>query len=286
VEHVWLKKIDRGSEVMDKLIITAAICGAEVTKKDNPNLPITPVELADAALEVDKAGAAIIHLHVRDAQGLPTQSKDVFAEVISLMKEKGVKAIIQPSTGGAAGMSWQERIQSVYLKPEMATLDCGTTNFGDGLFVNDLPLMRNFAREMNKYNILPELECFEAGHIYNALQLRKEGLLKKHLHFDLVLGVPGAIRASLKNLLFLTEILPQEASWTVAGVGRHQLPLAINAIVMGGHVRVGFEDNIYYTKGVLAESNAQLVTRIVKLAGELGREIASPDEARKMLGLI
>ncbi|MFP4016184.1 MAG: 3-keto-5-aminohexanoate cleavage protein, partial [Halanaerobiales bacterium] len=173
----------------------------------------------------------------------------------------------------------------VTLKPEMATLDCGTTNFGDDIFVNDLPLMRNFAREMLRYDILPELECFEAGHIYNALRLKKEGLLKKHLHFDLVLGVPGAIKATLKNLLFLTELLPEGASWTVAGVGKHQLPLAVNAIVMGGHVRVGFEDNIYYKKGVLADSNAELVKRIVRLAGELGREVASPREARAILGI-
>lgn len=270
---------------MGKLIITAAICGAEVSKEDNPNLPVTPEELADAAYEAEKAGAAIIHLHVRDKEGLATQSKDVFTEVINLIKKKGVQAIVQPSTGGAAGMSWQERIQPVYLKPEMATLDCGTTNFADEIFVNDLPLMRNFAREMDKYDILPELECFEPGHIYNALQLKKEGLLNKHLHFDLVLGVPGAIKASLKNLLFLTELLPEEVTWTVAGIGRHQLPLAVHAILLGGHVRVGFEDNIYYKRGELAESNAQLVERIVRLAAELDREIASPDETREILGI-
>jgi 3-keto-5-aminohexanoate cleavage enzyme len=268
---------------MDKLIITAAICGAEVTKGHNPNLPITPEELADAAIEAEKAGASIIHLHVRDEEGNPTQSKEVFAKAIELMKEKGVKAIIQPSTGGAAGMTWQERIQPVYLNPEMATLDCGTVNFGDEIFVNDLPLMRNFAREMQKLNILPELECFEPGHIYNALQLKKEGLLDKHLHFDLVLGVPGAMKASIKNLLFMVEILPPEATWTVSAIGRHQLPMVSHAILMGGHARVGFEDNIYYRRGELAESNAQLVARVVRLAEELGREVATPDEARRIL---
>lgn len=270
---------------MEKLIITAAICGAEVMKKDNPNLPVTPEELAATALAAEQAGASIIHLHVRDQQGQPTQSKEVFARVISLMQEQGLQAIIQPSTGGAAGMTWQERIQPVYLLPEMATLDCGTTNFGDTIFVNDLPLMRNFAREMQRLDILPELECFEVGHLYNALQLRKEGLLNKHLHFDLVLGVPGAIKASLKNLLFMVELLPEGATWTVAGIGRHQLPLATHAILLGGHVRVGFEDNIYYQKGELAQSNAQLVERVAKLATILGREIASPAEARTILGL-
>lgn len=270
---------------MEKLIITAAICGAEVSKNDNPNLPVTPQELAIAAIEAERAGASIIHLHVRDKEGKPTQSKEVFAETINLMEEKGLKAIIQPSTGGAAGMTWQERIQPIYLNPEMATLDCGTTNFGDDIFVNDLPLMRNFAREMKELNIIPELECFEAGHIYNALILYEEGLLPEHLHFDIVLGVPGAMKASLKNLLYMVELLPRNSSWTVAGIGRHQLPLATHAILMGGHVRVGFEDNIYYKRGELAVSNAQLVSRISRLAGELGREIATPDETREILGI-
>ena len=271
---------------MEKLIITAAICGAEVTKEHNPNLPVTADELAKEALKAEKAGASIIHLHVRDDQGNPTQDKDIFKKAIDRMNEIGVTAIIQPSTGGAAGMSWKERIQPIYLNPEMATLDCGTTNFGDEIFVNDLPLMRNFAKEMKKQNVLPELECFEVGHIYNALKLKKEGFLDKHLHFDLVLGVPGAMPASVKNLLFMVEHLPDNATWTSAGVGRYQLELAYHTIIMGGHVRVGFEDNIFYKKGELAESNAQLVKRVVRLANEYGREVANPNEAREILEIV
>ena len=270
---------------MQNLIITAAITGAEVTKEQQPHLPVTTAEQADAAYAAELAGAAIIHLHVRDQDGNPTQNKDIFAASIKLMRERGVTAIIQPSTGGAVGMSWQERIQPIYTRPEMATLDCGTTNFADGIFVNDMPLMRKFATEMIEYDVMPELECFEAGHVYNALQLRKEGLLPKHLHFNLVLGVPGAMKASIKNLLYLVELLPPDATWTVAGIGWHQLPMAVHAILMGGHVRVGFEDNIFYNRGELAESNAQLIARIVRLAGELGREIATPDKAREILGL-
>ena len=270
---------------MEKLIITAAICGAEVTKADNPNLPLSALELAEAALEAEKAGAAIIHLHVRDEAGQPTQNIEYFKRAINAMKEIGVTAIIQPSTGGASGMTWQERIQPVNLNPEMATLDCGTVNFGDGIFVNDLPLMRKFAKEMKERNILPELECFDAGNINNALQLKKEELLPDHLHFDLVLGVPGALPASIKNLLFMVELLPPGATWTAAGIGRWQLPVAIHTILMGGHVRVGFEDNIYYSKGVPADSNAQLVDRIVRIAKEVGREIASPSEVRKILNI-
>lgn len=270
---------------MEKLIITAAICGAEVTRDDNPNLPLTAIELAEAALEAEKAGAAIIHLHVRDEAGLPTQNTHYFRKAIDAMKEIGVTAIIQPSTGGVAGMSWEERIQPVDLNPEMATLDCGTVNFGDGIFVNDLPLMRRFAKKMKDRTILPELECFDAGNINNALQLKKEGLLQGHLHFDLVLGVPGALPASVKNLLFMVELLPYGATWTAAGIGRWQLPIAMHTMLMGGHVRVGFEDNIYYSKGVLAESNAQLVSRVVEIANEIGREIASPSETRKILDI-
>jgi len=223
---------------------------------------------------------------VRDEEGQPTQDQETFARACNAMEREGVTAIIQPSTGGAAGMSWQERIQPVYLEPEMASLDCGTTNFGDDIFVNDLPLMRNFAREMDKYGVMPELECFEIGHIANALKLREENLLPGHLHFDLVLGVPGAIPASIDNLVAMVNNLPPEATWTVAGIGRHELPLAYHAIAMGGHVRVGFEDNIFYHKGELADSNAQLVARIVRVAQEMGREVADPEEAREILALI
>lgn len=268
---------------MEKLIITAAICGAEVQKKDNQNLPITAEELARAAFEAEEAGASIIHLHVRDDEGRATQDIEFFKKAINTMKEIGVTAIIQPSTGGAAGMSPEERIQPLGLNPEMATLDCGTVNFGDGIFINDLPMMRRFAKEMEERNILPELECFDAGNIYNALQLKKERLLSAPLHFDLVLGIPGALPATIKTLLFMMELLPVESTWTAAGIGRWQLPVAMHTILMGGHVRVGFEDNIYYEKGVLAKSNAQLVSRVVRIAKEAGREIASPSEARAIL---
>ncbi len=270
---------------MEKLIITAAICGAEVTREHNPNLPLTAEELAVEAKKAEEAGASIIHLHVRDKEGKATQEQKTFAQAIKAMEQKGVTAIIQPSTGGAAGMSWQERIQPVYLEPEMATLDCGTTNFGEEIFVNDLPLMRNFAREMKKYGVMPELECFEIGHIYNALKLYREELVAGHLHFDLVLGVPGAMPGSIKNLLAMVDNLPEAATWTVAGIGPQELPLACHALVMGGHIRVGFEDNIFYRKGELAQSNAQLVARIVRLAEEVNRKVAEPEEAREILGL-
>jgi 3-keto-5-aminohexanoate cleavage enzyme len=268
-----------------KLIITAAICGAEVSRDDNPNLPLSPEELAADALACERAGASVIHLHVRDGDGRPTQNAAAFRAAMDAMAETGVTAVIQPSTGGAAGMSAEQRIQPVSLKPEMASLDCGTLNFGDEIFVNDMPLMRNFAGKMRSAGTVPELECFEAGHVASALRLAAEGLLPDHLHFNLVFGVPGAMPWSVANLLLLTAMLPPSASWTASAVGRHQLPAATQAILLGGHARVGFEDNIYYAKGVLADSNAQLVARVARIAGELGRPLAAPDEARAILGI-
>lgn len=182
-------------------------------------------------------------------------------------------------------MNAAERMAPLGLNPEMASLDCGTLNFGDDIFVNDLPLMRTFATEMRQRFIVPELECFEGGHVANGLRLASEGLLPDRLHFGLVLGVPGALPATVKNLQFLVDQLPQGATWSAAGMGRHQLPMAFHAIAMGGHVRTGFEDNIYYRKGELARSNAQLVERIARLAAEADRPVASPEEAREILGI-
>jgi len=269
---------------MEKLIITAALSGAEVTREQNPNLPITPNELAEAAHECFKAGASIIHLHVRAEDESPTQSGEVFKETIELIKAK-CNAIVQVSTGGAVGMSAEERLQPVYLNPEMATLSTGSVNFGDDVFLNPPAYLEEFARAMQEYGVKPEVEVFDVGMINNALQLVKKGLLAEPLHFDFVMGVPGGIPGTFKNLLHLTESIPAGSTWTVAGMGRFELPLGTAAIIMGGHVRVGFEDNIYYEKGVLAKSNAQLVERIVRVAEIHSRAVATPDEARKILGL-
>jgi len=270
---------------MDKLIITAALAGAEVTRHDNPNLPITPQELADAAYDCYRAGASIVHLHARNEDQSSTQSADVYGEIIDLIKAK-CNLVVQVSTGGAVGMSAEERLQPVYLKPEMATLSTGSVNFGDDVFMNPPAYIEEFARIMQEQGVKPEIEAFDVGMINNALQLVKKGFLKEPLHFDFVMGVPGGIPGTLKNLLHMAESVPTGSTWTVAGVGRTELPLGTAAIIMGGHVRVGFEDNIYYTKGVLAESNAQLVERIARVAEIHSRPVASPDEAREILKLV
>lgn len=269
---------------MQKLIITAAINGAEVTKEQQPGLPTTPDEVAQEAVKCEKAGASIIHLHGRDMKGKPTQDREVFKSYIEAIKSRS-NIIIQTSTGGAVGMTPEERLQPVALRPEMATLTTGTVNFGDEVFYNSPKDIEKFAAYMQEMGVKPEIEVFDCGMINNAMMLVKKGLLTLPLHFDLVMGVPGAIPGTPKNLIHLVEVLPLGSTWTVAGIGRTELPLGVMAVVLGGHVRVGFEDNIFYSKGVLAKSNAQLVERIVRISGELGREIATPDEARDILGI-
>ena len=269
---------------MEKLIITACICGAEVTKAINPAVPYTVEEIAREAKSAYDAGASIIHLHVREDDGTPTQNAGRFKVCMDAIKALCPDVIIQPSTGGAVGMTNDERLQPITLNPEMATLDCGTCNFGgDDIFVNTENMIIDFAEKMYARGIKPELEVFDKGMIDMALRLHKKGIIKAPMHFDLVLGVNGGISAEPRDLIFMAESLPAGASWTVAGIGRNEFPMAVMGIIMGGHVRVGFEDNVYLEKGVLAKSNGELVAKTVRFAKEFKREIATPDEARKIL---
>jgi 3-keto-5-aminohexanoate cleavage enzyme len=269
---------------LEKLIITCALQGAETSKADNPNLPVTLPEVVKAAVDAWNAGAAICHLHVRDQMGQPTQDTETYRRHGEEIRAR-TDLIIQVSTGGAVGMSLEERAQPLLLNPEMASLNAGTTNFGEDVFANPFNTMRHLAREMKSRGVKPEIEVFDMSFIENALRLVKEKLLKSPLHFQFVMGVPGAMPAHPRHLLHLVETIPSESTWSVAGIGRHQLPLGGMAIILGGHVRVGFEDNIHYRRGELATSNAQLVERIVRIARELEREVASSTEAREILGL-
>ncbi|WP_461641055.1 3-keto-5-aminohexanoate cleavage enzyme [Labilibaculum euxinus] len=271
---------------MEKLIITAAICGAEVTKEHNPNVPYTIEECVREAGLAYEAGASIIHLHVRTDDGTPTQDKSRFKMVMDAIHAKYPDVIIQPSTGGAVGMTNDERLQPTELNPEMATLDCGTLNFGgDEIFENTENTIKYFGERMIERGIKPELEVFDKSMIDMALRLHKKGFIKSPMHFDFVMGVNGGISGTLRDFVFLRESIPADATYTVAGVGRFEFPLATAAIIDGGHVRVGFEDNTMISRGVVAESNGQLVEKVVRLAKELGREIATPAEAREILGL-
>ncbi len=271
---------------MEKLIITAAISGAEVLKEHNPAVPYTTEEFVREAKSAYDAGASILHLHVRWDDGTPTQDKGRFKEIIDAIKVVAPDAIIQPSTGGAIGMTDDERLQPTELLPEMATLDCGTLNFGgDEIFINTENTIKYFGKRMIELGIKPELEVFDKSMIDMALRLHKRGYILDTMHFDLVMGVNGGISGDLRDFVFMRHSLPADATYTVAGIGRFEFPLAMAAIIDGGHVRVGFEDNVYLSKGVLAKSNGELVDKVVRMAGEMGRQIASPAEARQILGL-
>ena len=272
--------------VMEKLIITAAICGAEVTKEQNPAVPYTVEEIVREAKSAVDAGAAIVHLHVREDDGTPTQSKARFKECMDAIYKVCPDVIIIPSTGGAVGMSAEERLQPTELMPEMATLDCGTCNFGDDVFENTMPMMRAFGKRMMENNIKPEYECFEMGHLDTVLNMARKGQVPgAPMQFNFVLGVPGCTPATVQNLAWLVNAIPAGSTWTATGIGRNAFTLAAAAIVMGGNVRVGFEDNLNLERGVLAKSNGELVAKVVRIAKELGRPVATSAEAREILSL-
>lgn len=268
---------------MDPLIITVAPVGAELTPDQTPHLAVTPKQLGEVARKVREAGASMIHVHCRNDDGSNTHDVARFNAAYEAVRGQS-DLIVQFSTGGAIGMTPQERASVLQLRPEMATLTCGTVNFGDDVFENSFPIMRGILEKMHEFGVRPELEIFDKGHLSNARRLEREGLLAFPQHVDFVLGVPGGLDATVQNLCDLVNALPSGCTWSVAGIGRMQLPMAMAALAMGGHVRVGLEDNIYYSKGRLA-TNEELVARVVRLANELGRPVATPDQAREMLGL-
>jgi 3-keto-5-aminohexanoate cleavage enzyme len=268
---------------VDPLIVTVAPVGAELKPGQTPHLAVTPAQLGDVAAKTRAAGAALIHVHCRNDDGTNTHEVARFRAAYEAIRAAG-DLIVQFSTGGAIGMTPLERAAPLALRPEMATLTCGSVNFGDDVFENSFPIMRGILAEMQRYGVMPELEIFDRGHLSNVLLLVKQGHLTLPQHVDFVLGVPGGLDASIENLVESVRALPAGCTWSVAGIGRMQLPLAVTAIAMGGHVRVGLEDNIYYSKGRLA-TNEELVARVVRVANELGRPVATPAEARRILGL-
>ena len=270
---------------MQKLIITAALTGAEVTREQHPGLPISPEEIALAAYECVQAGASIVHVHARNPDGSSTQDAAAYQAIISAIHAR-CDVIVQVSTGGAVGMTTQERLAPVTLKPEMATLSMGTVNFGGDVFMNHPTDMQEFAQAMQAHGVKPELEIFDSGMLATANRWIDKGLLSGPQHFDFVLGIPGGMAGKPEALMYLVSQLKSGSTWTVAGIGAAQLQLGTLAIVLGGHVRVGFEDNLFYRKGELASSNAQLVARMARISTELNRPIATPNEARALLGLV
>jgi len=272
---------------MEKLIITVAPTGSVPRKKDTPHVPVTPDEIAETAYLCEQEGASVIHVHCRDETENPTSDQRVFKEAVGKIRRR-TNLIVMVSTSGVAGKSDEERAQPLATKPDMASLTTGSLNFAgrkpSTVYVNTWETVTYLANRMLKASIKPELEAFDVGFISQGIKLVEQKLVKEPPHFQLVMGVDGGIPATLDNLLHMVRQLPEKATFSAASIGRWQLPITTAAITLGGHVRVGLEDNIYYAKGRLA-ANHEFVARMRKLAETLQRDVASPEEARKILGL-
>ncbi|MBT3225212.1 MAG: 3-keto-5-aminohexanoate cleavage protein [Deltaproteobacteria bacterium] len=284
---------------MNNVIVSAAIIGASPTRAQSQYIPITPAEIADSALGAHKAGAAIVHIHVRNPEtGEVSNELSLFAEVVERIRAKA-DVVLNLSTGGGGGMyisadgevtsgllSAEERVAHILeLKPEICSLDIGTMNFGPGLFVNAESVVDKMAAMIKEIGSKPEIELFDLGHIEIAKRLIKLGLIEGTPHYQLCMGTAGSMAATPTNAVHFAECLPADSTWSIFGVGRTQFPMAAMGVLLGGHVRVGFEDNLYLDKGVKAESNAQLVERAVAIIGDLNKKVASVEETREILGL-
>lgn len=270
---------------MEKVIITAALTGAMTPKEMNPNIPLTPMEIANDAYECWNAGAAVVHLHMRDEEGLGTMNKEIFKETVALVKSK-CDVVINLTTSGDNRASDEERMAHlIEIKPEMASFDAGSFNWmPSGVFMNSPQFLEKLGKVMQENGIKPELEIFDSGMIHSTEYYLKKGILASPPHYQFVLGVLGGAMATVENLVYLKSMLPKDATWSAFGIGKGHLPLLYTAIALGGNVRVGLEDNVYYAKGRLA-TNVELVARAVRLVKEANKEVASPDEARQILGL-
>ncbi len=275
----------------NKVIITVAQTGALVTKKMNPAVPEQPHEIAQSAYDCYNAGAAIVHIHARNPDGSVTGSADVFRDIHERIKKK-CNLILQDSTGGGANLSVEQRTACLEAQPEMASLNMGTMvrTIGEAAgtpFMNTRTEIENFVTRMNQFNVKPEMEIYNVAMIYEASLLIEKGLIQKPYSMTLILGMAyqGAQEANVMFLPTYLQYIPENAYFTTLGVGRIQLNLGLLGMILGGNVRVGLEDNIYYKKGELAASNAQLVARIVRIAREMGKEPCTPDEAREFLRL-
>ena len=269
----------------NKVILTIAPTGNVPTRKSNPNVPITPKEMAEQVYECWKEGAAVAHFHARDKDEKPTTEKAVYEEIMAEMdKYADCDIIRQLSTGGRGGKSAAERGQMICLGEEMASLATGSSNFPTSGNYNDPETVSYLAGEMKKYGTKPEIEVFDTAMLWNALRLVDTDEAAVPLHFNLVMGMPGSQPATPDAMLYLYNNLPENCTWGVSIIGKEHLPLSVMALALGGNVRVGVEDNLYYTKGVLA-TNISLLKRIKDIALAMGKEIATPNEARAMLNI-
>ena len=273
---------------MEKLIITAAVCGSAPTRKQNPNVPYSPAEIAAEALRCWRAGASVVHVHTRDPEtGAPHFKKAYFAEVVERVRAES-DMLINLTTSGfdiKAEDVGEARLVPAELGPDLCSLDVGSLNFRGRVFVNPPDWVEKAALRMREKGVKPEMEVFDLGHARQASDLVTRGMLADPPYFQVCLGVPWGAPAELETLVAMTRALPTGCVWSVLGVGAKQLPITAHAMLMGGHVRVGFEDNLYLSRGVLAESNADFVDRTVQIARMLQREVATCQEARAILGI-
>lgn len=277
--------------VENRVILTVACTGAWPQKSDTPYIPLTPQEQADEIVRCCEAGASIAHIHVRDEESQASMDFDQFAETVRLVRAR-CDIVINLTTSGGLGLSDEIRMKPFQLlRPEMASFDAGTMNWAHStIFENSPRFLEKLAVSMNECQVKPEFEIFDAGMIYNVLYYMKKGLIEGNPHFQFVLGAPGGMTAEVRNLMFLLDTCKQHLgnnfTWSALGIGRGHLPIVLAALALGGNVRVGMEDNILYRKGELAQSNTWFVERVKRLAAELDKTIATPDETRAMLGLI
>ena len=269
---------------MSAAVLTAALTGPIATKNDNPNLPTTPEEIASQAREAYDAGAAIVHVHVRDADGRPTADLDIATRTVELIHES-CPVLVQLSTGVGLDVPFEERERLVHARPRMATLNVCSMSFGPGEFRNPPDGVRRLASKMRELGIKPELELYDTGHLEVALALHSEGLLEEPLQFSLVLGVRGGMAATPANIVHLVSQIPRGSAWQVIAIGRANLQMTAIGLAMGGNARTGMEDTLMLRRGVPASGNGELVDRLATVARALEREPAGVEEAEQMLSL-
>lgn len=271
---------------MKKVILTVATTGSWGSKNDSPYIPLSPDDIADEVVKCSAAGASVAHIHARDKDGNESISTEIFSDIVEKIRKKDKDIILNLTTAGPP--PHENRMLPVKnIRPEMASYDCGSMNWlHKHVFVNEPSFLENLGVCMQNNNVKPEVEIFDSGMMYNAIHYIKKGILKPPVHFQFVLGAPGGMKATVKNLLFLYEMLPENSTWSAFGIGKDHLPIMYASLALGATgVRVGMEDNLYYDKGVLAKSNVEFVERAVRVIREFGKEPATSDEAREILGL-
>jgi len=279
------------SDLKNKRIITIATTGAWPSKDNNPNVPLQPREIADDIYACWKAGAAIAHIHVRNDENKASMEFKKFQETVSYLREmKDCDIILNLTTSGGINLTEADRIKPfMELHPEMASYDCGTMNWAfSGVFDNNPRFLEQLGTLMQEHNVKPEVEAFNPAMIYDAAYYLKKGILKAPVHFQFCMGVANGVTATTKNLVYMQDVMDEVApgsTWSCFGVGKGAMEIMYAGIAMGGHIRVGMEDNVLYKKGQLADNNAQFVERAKRVIEEYGNEVATPDEAREILGL-